>query len=41
MRVRVDKRENKGTDWMEGERCKVRKANIEDKMHDKMVVWAI
>jgi hypothetical protein len=38
--MREEKRENKGTDWMEGERCKVRKAIIEDKMQDKMVVWA-
>jgi hypothetical protein len=30
--MREEKMENKGTDWMEGERCKVSKASIEDKM---------
>ena len=40
MRVRADKRENKGTDWMEGYNWHVMKAIIEDKILDKMVVWA-
>ncbi len=37
--MRATKRENKGTDWMDGERFQVRKASVEDKIKDKMVVW--
>jgi hypothetical protein len=39
--MRAEKRENKSTYWMEGERCQIRKASVEDNILDKMVVWAI
>ena len=40
LRRRVDKRENKGTEWVVGERSQAKKASVEDKIEERMVVWA-
>jgi hypothetical protein len=37
--MRAEKREKKGTDWVVGERSKAKKASVEDKIEEKMVVW--
>ena len=40
MRITVEMRANKAIDWMEVERCQIMKANVDEKMLHKMVVWA-